>query len=118
MGHDQIGLRVLGRDREISGPIRHRLPYFIAERTREMESLLLGPYHGAIKNTQTYLVMAHDDAGGQMVLENDRLRINWPGVGEQPIFERIADRLQQATKALGGTFVKNPIWLPPASTRW
>jgi cholesterol oxidase len=84
---------------------------FIAERGREMESLLLGPYRGAIKNTQTYLVMAHDDGGGRMVLENDRLRVNWPGVGDQPIFERISQRLLQATKALGGTFVKNPIWL-------
>jgi len=39
-------------------------------------------------------------------------------VGEQPIFERIADRLQQATKALGGTFVKNPIWLRASKHRW
>jgi cholesterol oxidase len=103
---------VLAATAKISGTDTERgLAHFIDERGRELESLLRGPYHGAAKNTQTYLVMAHDDAGGQMVLQSDRLRINWPGVGEQPIFERISDRLQQATKALGGTFVKNPIWL-------
>ena len=45
------------------------------------------PYHGAVRNTQTFLVMCHDRADGRMYLEDDRLRIAWPGVGEQPIFE-------------------------------
>ena len=69
-----------------------------------------GPYHGAIRNTQTYLVMTHDNSGGRMYLEDDRLRIDWPGVGEQPIFQRVNDLLKQATVPLGGTYVKNPIW--------
>ena len=33
---------------------------------RIVESLLRGPYHGAMNHTQTYLVMAHDDDGGQI----------------------------------------------------
>jgi cholesterol oxidase len=82
----------------------------VEEKGRELETLLGGPYVGATKNTQTYLVMAHDDGAGQMVLEDDRLRINWPGVGGQPVFERINQQLLNATKPLGGAFVPNPSW--------
>ena len=84
---------------------------YLAERTREVESLTLGAYRGAMANTQTYLVMANDDGQGQMTLDDDRLRIHWAGVGEQPLFGKISARLEQATKALGGTFVRNPIWM-------
>lgn len=77
---------------------------------RELESLLRGPYHGAVRNTQTYLVMTHDDGRGRLYLKDDRLRIDWPGVGEQPVFERVNERLSQATQPLGGIFVKNPTW--------
>ena len=83
----------------------------ILERTREIETLTLGAYQGALANTQTYLVMSNDDAGGSMALEDDRLRIRWAGVGQQPLFARISERLEQATRALGGTFVRNPAWL-------
>jgi cholesterol oxidase len=83
---------------------------FVKERTREMESLLGGPYRGAVKNTQTYLVMTHDDASGSMTLDNDRLRLHWPGAGTQPVFQRVSDRLNEASKALGGIYVKNPLW--------
>jgi cholesterol oxidase len=77
---------------------------------REVESLVRGPYHGAVHNTQTYLVMGHDDAGGRMYLDEDRLRIAWPGVGQQPIFQQVKQRLTAAAAALGGTFVPNPTW--------
>ncbi|HEY1985143.1 MAG TPA: GMC oxidoreductase [Terracidiphilus sp.] len=80
------------------------------EREREFDSLVCGPYHGAVQNTQTYLVMTHDDADGFMTLEDDRLRLHWPGAGTQPVFARVNERLDQATKALGGVFMKNPLW--------
>lgn len=83
---------------------------FFRERARELESLVGGAYRGALNNTLTYLVMTHDDAGGRMHLEDGRLRIDWPGVGRQPIFQAVHERLLEATRALGGTYVKNPIW--------
>ena len=55
---------------------------------RGLESLLFGAYRGAVNHTQTFLVMSHDDASGRMQLENDRIRIDWPGVECQAIFER------------------------------
>lgn len=68
----------------------HTPAQWVDERTREVESLLCGPYHGAVENTQTYLVMTHDGSAGHMTLENDRLRIHWPGVGDEPIFQRVS----------------------------
>ncbi|HSR66311.1 MAG TPA: alpha/beta fold hydrolase [Acidobacteriota bacterium] len=83
---------------------------FFAEKRREWESVLRGPYHGATRNTQAFLVMAHDDGMGEMRLEDDRLRIHWPGVGSQPIFKTINETLHEATRPLGGTYVRNPTW--------
>lgn len=78
---------------------------------REWESTLRGPYHGAVHNTQIYLVMSHDDSAGRMYLnDDDRLQIDWPGVGEQDNFIAANERLQQSTDALGGIYVPNPLW--------
>jgi cholesterol oxidase len=99
-----LAAKTLGQDTD-SG-----LMDLITEKGREWDSWVRGPYHGAMRNTQTYLVMTHDQSAGRMYLENDRLRIAWPGVGEQPIFKRVNDLLKQATIPLGATFVKNPLW--------
>jgi len=88
--------RLLGKDTD-SGIFD-----FAKEKWRELVSLSRGAYHGAVKNTITYLVNTHDGAGGKMELKNDRLRIEWPGVGKQPIFEKIDARLKEVTAALGG----------------
>ncbi|MDH2433665.1 GMC oxidoreductase [Pokkaliibacter sp. MBI-7] len=78
---------------------------------RKLDSTLRGPYHGAINHLQTYLIMSHDDGAGQMVLDDkDQLRIDWPDVGTQPNFEIGNARLLEATRALGGTYVPNPVW--------
>lgn len=84
----------------------------IERKEREAESLVEGPYHGAVDHTQVYLVMTHDDSNGRMTLESDRVRVNWPGVGAQPIFQRVNERLKQASDALGGIYVHNPVWTP------
>lgn len=96
--------KIVGKDTD-SGVVD-----FIKERARELDSLVRGAYHGAMRNTQTFLAMAHDDGQGEMYLEDDRLRIRWPSVGEQEVFERVNEQMEQATRALGGTFVKNPTW--------
>lgn len=83
---------------------------YLGEKKREIESLVLGAYHGATNNTQAYLAMGHDSGDGEMKLEDDRLRISWPGVGNEEVFTKIKQRLVEATKALGGTFMPNPVW--------
>jgi cholesterol oxidase len=77
---------------------------------RELESTLLGPYTGAVRNTQTYLVVCHDDASGRMLLEDDRLTVSWPGVGRQPGFARASELMRRATEALKGVYIQNPLW--------
>lgn len=79
------------------------------EHFRTLVSLPTGGHRGALRNTQTLLVMAHDNAGGHLYLEDDRLRISWPDLSAQPIFKKVAAELKKATKALGGIYVKNPV---------
>jgi cholesterol oxidase len=94
---------LLGKDTD-SG-VRDKLQ----ERAREAESFVGGPYRGAVLNTQLFLTMCHDNNKGQLRLENDRLRIHWPDVGNQPIFRTVEERQLEATAALGGTYLKNPV---------
>lgn len=82
----------------------------VKERFRSLYSVMRGPYHGALKNTLTYLVNTHDDSDGRLVLEDDRVRIDWPEVGAKPIFQDVSNALLEATKPLGGTYIPNPSW--------
>ena len=45
-----------------------------------------------------------------MRLENDRLKLDWPGVGAEPIFDKVNETLLNATKPLDGTYVSDPLW--------
>ncbi|MCM3870616.1 MAG: GMC family oxidoreductase N-terminal domain-containing protein [Pyrinomonadaceae bacterium] len=79
------------------------------ELKRQFESLTFGAYRGAVRNTQTMLAMSHDDAKGRLFLEDNRLRISWPDVGTQPNVARVNEKIEKATAALGGTYLKNPL---------
>ncbi|WP_088287103.1 alpha/beta fold hydrolase [Ideonella sp. A 288] len=70
-------------------------------------------YTGAASRMQTYLVMSVDEAAGQLVLKDDRLRIDWPGAGKSPVIARDNDWLRQANDAIKGHFIPNPIWCEP-----
>ncbi len=81
------------------------------QKKAERESLLHGAYTGAVKNSQTYLVMSHDGANGNLEITNKHhLKISWDGVGQKEIFNYINENLSKATKPLKGIYVKNPIW--------
>ncbi len=69
--------------------------------------------NGPISRTQTYLVMSHDDAGGELKLNGDRVRIKWPDCGQSPVIKRDNDLLAEANKAIEGQFVPNPLWSEP-----
>jgi cholesterol oxidase len=80
------------------------------EKMRELVSFLSGSRRGAVHNTQTFLVMTHDGAKGELRLKDDRLRIHWPGVGKEEIFARVDEKLVEASRALGATYVRDPLW--------
>ncbi|MGH9276154.1 MAG: GMC oxidoreductase [Acidimicrobiales bacterium] len=73
-------------------------------------ALIGGAYRGPIHRTQTFLVMGNEPSAGTMDLEDDRLRIRWPGIGRSPMFERIDETLEQAAESVGGTYIPNPMW--------
>ena len=77
---------------------------------RFFQSLFGGSRHGADEHTLTYLVMGHDDDSGRMSLDNDQLRISWPGVGTSPYYERSNAQLAAATAAIGADYVSQPLW--------
>jgi cholesterol oxidase len=81
----------------------------LGESARKLETLLRGPYTGAIRNTLTYLVMAHDGTDGELVLDGDRVRVRWPNIDERPIFKTIEERLVEASEAQRATYVENPL---------
>ena len=82
----------------------------IKELYRWLISAVFRAYHGAVQNTQTYLVMTHDDHEGVLALDDDRLRIIWPNAGKEPIYKKVKNYLYKATEALGGVFLTNPVW--------
>ena len=55
---------------------------------RIAHSLVGGAYTGAVRNTTTFLVMGHDGSDGRLVLDDDRVRIRWPGVSDRPLVRR------------------------------
>lgn len=89
---------------------RGGFPDWFGEVSREAESLVRGPYHGALNRMQTYLVMTHDDGQGLLQLKNNCLDIYWPGVGKQKIFEKVDQTMLKATQALRGTYIRNVLW--------
>jgi len=93
------------------GTLSDRSPATVLRQTRNtLESMTLGPYTGAVDRTQTYLVMTHDGSDGRMYLDNDRLRIDWNGVGKEPIFQRVSDTLNACTTPLDGIYTIDPLW--------
>lgn len=87
----------------------HGLGHRLRAGIREAESVL-EPHRGAMGDTQTYLVMAHDAGTGAMHLDSrDQLEVVWPGAGSEPIFAKITANLEAATRPLNGVFLGNPI---------
>ena len=79
------------------------------ESIRRNESWLLGAYRGAMNHTATYLVMAHDGAGGRIALDDDRAHIHWPEASSQQVYKRIEDKLIEVSTANSATYIRNPI---------
>jgi cholesterol oxidase len=67
---------------------------------------------GALNHTLLYLVMGKDNASGQVDLHpiTNAVRIRWPGVGNQTVFEKANQLILNHAAALGATFVENPLW--------
>ena len=89
---------------------RHGISSTLRRAPREAASWVAGPRRGAMRNTQTLLVMSHDEGDGSLRLEEDRVRVEWRGVGGEPIFRSVDRRLEAVSAALGATYVRDPVW--------
>lgn len=84
----------------------------VGEFFRSIESLVGGAYLGASYHTQTLLGIGHDAGNGELVLDNDSIRIVWPDAGLQPIFQRLNEVFETAASAIGASLLRNPFSLP------
>jgi cholesterol oxidase len=74
-----------------------------------LKSLINGVYNGPFAHLQTYFAVSHDSSGGRFVLENDKLKLAWPEVEQEPVFARLDRMLEKIVHQGGGDYVKNPL---------
>jgi cholesterol oxidase len=82
----------------------------LREESRAIQSKIRGSYVGAVNHTQVLLATAHDNSGGRLIMEKDRVKVLWPGVERLPVFYRTNEILEEIAKKMGGTYIANPIW--------
>ncbi|QRR01488.1 GMC family oxidoreductase N-terminal domain-containing protein [Dyadobacter sandarakinus] len=107
---DMINISMLSLENQIGIDTDGGFSDWLRESAAEVVSLIEGPYAGATNKMQTFLIMSHDDGKGQLFLKNNKLDIKWPGVGSQPVFELANEKMLEATRVLGGTFIRSSIW--------
>lgn len=74
-----------------------------------LSSLISGVYKGPFARLQTFFAVSHDSASGRFRLEDDRLRLSWPGAKDEPVYGRLDAILTSLVEAAGGEYVKNPL---------
>ncbi len=74
-----------------------------------LQSLVSGVYKGPFSKLQTYFAVSHDTAAGRLALDEDELRLSWPGAKDEPVFKRLDDALSKLVSELGGAYVRNPL---------
>jgi cholesterol oxidase len=84
----------------------------LVRRARATRGAVLDPTGGPADRSLTYLVMSDDAGDGELTLDGDELRVEWPAVGDLPVFDNDAALLRSASEALGAEFVGNPLWSP------
>ena len=69
-----------------------------------------GPGSKEIDRTLTLLAMSYDDGNGRLVLDNDRIRVEWVDIGKRPPFPGDNEALRQAAGGIDATYLPNPMW--------
>ena len=72
----------------------------------------LDPTGGPADRTLTYLVMSDDVGDGRLCLVDDAVRVEWPAVGDLPIFDHHVDVLRALSAEMPAEYVGNPLWSP------
>ncbi len=78
-------------------------------RAHEADPLALEP--GALERTQTYLMMGHDDASGELIWKDGRVIVRWPQERPLDAVER-GYALAECARELGAIPLRNPLHQP------
>ena len=73
------------------------------------QSLLKGVYKGPFANLQGFFAVSHDEARGRIVLDRDRVDIDWADVADQDVYARVDAVLEKLVSENGGRYIKNPL---------
>jgi cholesterol oxidase len=73
------------------------------------ESLIKGVYRGPLSHLHTFFVVSHDEASGRITLDNGNAKVEWPGVGDEPVYARVDEALSKAAAAVGARYIKSPL---------
>ncbi|MGE5260484.1 MAG: GMC family oxidoreductase [Actinomycetota bacterium] len=73
------------------------------------ESLIKGVYRGPLSHLHTFFVVSHDEARGRIILDNGNAKVEWPGVGEEPVYARVDEALTRTAEAVGARYIKSPL---------
>jgi cholesterol oxidase len=68
-----------------------------------------GPHAGRRARTHTFYLGAHDAGGGAIEIERDRPIVTWPGLADDPCYERGRTAWERLPKALDVTVAPNPL---------
>jgi cholesterol oxidase len=74
-----------------------------------LKSLMAGVYNGPFARLQTFFAVSHDSAQGRLVLEDDHISLQWPGVEAEPVYQRVGATIKALVEQVGGTYVPNPL---------
>ena len=77
----------------------------IARRLR----MIFSSWREAAARTLTYLVMSEDGADGRLVLDNDRVAVDWPTVVNDERIHQSNEMLNRVTGAIGAEFAPGPL---------
>ncbi|TFG86431.1 MAG: GMC family oxidoreductase [Hyphomicrobiales bacterium] len=110
--HDQLDHSMFLQEGVMPSALAPLLPVFFISGGRLLgaaQSLIKGVYHGPLQTLHTFFVVSHDDACGRISLINGRAQVEWPHVGEQPVYARVDAALTKAAESVGGRYIKNPL---------
>ena len=73
-----------------------------------------------IERSQIFAAMGDDGARGRLAMvqgwesaaADGAIRVEWPLAGRHPLYEKQDTVLQHSEKALGGLYLRNPLWRP------
>ena len=74
-------------------------------------------YEGVMTQMQSYLLMSHDSASGNLTYRAPEdpkklgyVHVDWEGAGSEPSFIRDNEKLTEASDAIWANYIANPIW--------